>query len=346
MTFSFDPTTASEGTEASSIPYPVIDPRNDGQLADEAMLDAYSLSNGALNDTSEHNPLKVFASTLSRLGAEVLWYVNKLPRALAVAFLNLAGVQRSLGQAARVSLRFSLSGAVTTPYSIPIGFEVQPDSSLVNTASELTFRTIETLVILPGQSYGDVLAECTTLGTIGNVPRKTLTRFSIPYANIADVRNLEDAYGGADAESLEQVGSRALTAIRVRDTLISQSDYELTAMSLLGEGSRAIALSSIGADGSQYQIGSVHVFGIKSDRTVPSQAECDDLQNRLSALVPLGTSVYFSAATLVQVDLKVIIQLRDGFDPAQVFTDMQDAISAFIDPATYSEKDYVSLRGH
>jgi uncharacterized phage protein gp47/JayE len=340
----FDPNTNSTVGETSIIPYPVIDPRNEEQLADEALLDAFTLSEGRLNDTTDHNPLAVFARTLSRLGSEILWYANKLPRALAVAYLRLAGVERSLGQKARVNLTFTLTGAVTSTYTIPAGFEVRPDSTLfVVSGVDLVFTTLSPLVITPGNSSGSVLAECNQTGQFGNVPAGVLTQFSIPYANLAEVRNLEPAYGGSDAETLNQVESRALNAIRRRDTLIVQGDYEQAASDLLGGNGRAIAVPLVGADGQQYQLGSVHVFGVKGDGTLPTESECNDVQGRLAALVPLGTSVYFSPVELIQLDVRVIAQFYDGYDTNVVFENMLQALKNFLNPATYAETDYVSI---
>lgn len=341
----FDPNTGSTTGSESIIPYPTIDPRNEEQLADEALLDAFTLSNGRLNDTTDHNPLAVFARTLSRVGAELLWYANKLPRALAVAYLRLAGVERSLGQKARVELTFSLTGAVTSVYSIPAEFEVRPDSTLLAVGDvDLVFVTLQDLVIPPGNSSGTVTAECTQVGQFGNVPAGILTQFSVPYAFLSEVRNLEAAYGGSDAESLEQVESRALNAIRRRDTLMVKSDYEQAAADLLGDNGRAIAVPLVGPDGAQYQLGAVHVFGLRGDGTLPSESECTDIQGQLSALVPLGTSVYFSPAELVPIEVKAIVQLYDGYNPDSVFDDMRRALQDFLNPASYVEPDYVSIR--
>ena len=341
----FDPNTQSTQNENSLIPYPVIDPRNEEQLSTEALLDAYTLSGGRLNDTTDHNPLAVFSRTLARIGSEILWYANKIPRSLAVAFLRLANVERSLGQKARVSITFTLTGAVTTTYTIPAGFDIRPDATLFSTDGvDLVFLTLEPLVITPGNSTGTVLAECTKIGSFGNVPANVLTQFTIPYANLDSVRNLTPAFGGSDAETLEQVEKRALSAIRRRDTLIVKSDYEDAAQSFLGGTGRAIALPLVGADGEEYQIGSVHVFGVKGDRTLPTVAECNDIQSRLTELVPLGTSVYFSSAELLPVETRVIAQFYDGYDPNQVFQAMRDAIVDFLNPITYPETDYVSIK--
>ncbi|MBW4443075.1 MAG: baseplate J/gp47 family protein [Plectolyngbya sp. WJT66-NPBG17] len=339
----FNPNTNSSD-EGSLIPYPVLDPRNEEELAEESMLDGFNRSGGRLNDTTTHNPLAVFNRTLARLGSEILWYVNKLPRALAVAYLRLAGVQRSLGQRARVELTFILSTAITSSYQIPAGFEVRPDATLLSSNDiDLTFVTLEALVITPGNSSGSVIAECTQVGEIGNVPAGVLTLFTVPYANLSEVRNLEPAFGGSNPESLEQVESRALEAIRRRDTLIVKSDYEQAAVDFLGSGSRAIALPLIGADGITYQIGSVHVFGVRSDQSLPSEAECNDIQARLSGLVPLGTTVYFTPIEFIQIEVKVIVQIFDGFNPEDVFDEMRGALQAFLSPTTYAESDYVNL---
>lgn len=325
-------------TDVSIVPSVVIDPRNEDFIAEDALRLIYELSEGALNDTTDHNPATVLNRSLARLCAELLWYANKLPRALVVEFLRLTEVQRSLGQRARTRLRFTLSTALTTTYSIPLNFEVSSEAN-----PDIKFTTVKTITFSPGMTSAEVDAVCTVVGSTGNVPVATLTRFNVPYAFLREVTNVVPGFGGSDLESFESVERRALNDIRQRDVCISKIDYETTAESILGNGSRAVAVPLVGGDGVSFQLGSVHVFGLNADGTLPTQAQSDTVQSELANRVPLGSSVYFSPVTLLSLNLRIIGQLNATVNPDVVYNSLRTELYAFLNPLSYSEPGHVVL---
>jgi hypothetical protein len=108
--------------------------------------------------------------------AELLYRVNKLPLALVVKLLELTGVERSLGAAATVSLRFVLTAPRPIPFTVPKGFIVGSSSG------NKLFTTDELLIIPAGELGGDVTATATAIGTGYNLPAYQINQATQPLA--------------------------------------------------------------------------------------------------------------------------------------------------------------------
>ncbi|TFI51030.1 hypothetical protein BLD44_028555 [Mastigocladus laminosus UU774] len=324
-----------------AINYPVIDPRNEEQLIAQANQRVFTASNGVINEFSDHSPVVALNQGLAFIAAELLWYANKLPEALLYKLIELSGFTENLGTKATATLRFTLSINPTTTFTIPAGFEVLTNELYTN--EQLTFVTLEPVVILPGNTFADVQAECETIGTVGNVPARTINVFNVPYAYLSSIDNAEPAIGGTDAEDSAATIERALANIRRRNTLFSLVDYEEYAEELLGLGSRAVAVPLLAKDKETYQLGSVHVFVVNADGSLPSQAKCSEIESTMSRLVPVTTSVYVSPVELVPVELKVIVTIADTATPQTVSDEIYNTLADFVDPTTYPAIDNVGI---
>jgi phage-related baseplate assembly protein len=102
---------------------------------------------------------------------------------------------RLLAGKSKTTLRFTLSVAQARNLVIPKGARVTPDGVLY-------FMTVDTLIILSGQLYGDVTAESTEGGSKYNnlAPGQIKIMVDqIPF--VASVTNLDTSSGGSDDES-------------------------------------------------------------------------------------------------------------------------------------------------
>ena len=320
----------------SPIPEPTLDPRNERDLVERAIQRVRETTLNRIS-TDEHSHVAGILEGHAYAGAELLWYLNKLPRAVAVSFMKIGGIERRLGTKAQTLLRFTLSDVRLTSFTIPQGFEVfQQRSFTDNTTSPVTFRTIEPLTIPPGAITGEVLSECIVEGEIGNVAPNTLTRYTTPLSFLSKVSNpFEVSLAGEDIESFDEIESRILAALRHRDVLISMYDYELAASELLGKGSKAVVVPLLSADKSARQLGTVHVFGVFADSSLPDAAQSANLGDKLIQRAPLGTTVYFSPMELAPLDLAVVANLRDGINPYDVYNKVFEAILGYASPSTF-----------
>lgn len=312
-------------TRYEPLPSPILDPRNERELVELALTRTYDRSNRTLNDLSPASVLRVFAEMMAFAAAELLFYVNKLPFAFVIQFLQIQGIQRRLGSPAVVNLRFSLSQAVTEAQIIPKGTPV------LTADRRRKFLTDTQLVIPAGQTLGIVSATCTTVGEGGNLPPYSITQLlqSLPY--LSSVTNLEASTGGSGAETLKETQTRAMLALRRRG-LISQDDFENKVRAILGQGSVALAVGNLGEDGLSFFLGCVHVFALNADGSQPNQTQRDALKAQLRSLTQIGIELFVSAIDVRPVTISVVVRSVAGTDPQVVASGIGTKIRNFLAP--------------
>lgn len=127
--------------------------------------------------------------------------------------------------AARCTLRFTLTATLAFDALIVKGTQVG--------AGNLFFATTDDLLIPSGQTFGDVIAECTQTGTVGNNyiagQVNTVVNWNQPWA--VDVENIDDTAGGSDRETDDQYRYRVWLAIESFSTCGPKDAYEFWALS-------------------------------------------------------------------------------------------------------------------
>jgi hypothetical protein len=303
---------------------PILDPRNEEQIVTLAVDRVYTASGGRINDTSVHAPARALIEGQAFAGAELLYYVNQLPEAVAIEFLKIAGIYRRLGVASVVQLTFTLSAALSTPFTVPAGYSAK-------TTSNLTFTTDESLVIPAGQISGTVNATCTAVGIVTNTGAFTIRSLTQPLAFLAAVTNLTPATGGLDAETVPEVKSRAFASLRRRG-LVTADDYEQEARAFLGAGSVAFCLGNLSADKISYELGTAHVFCLNDDGTTLGTAQLINLQRALQKRSHVAVSVYVSNVEVLEVDVSVIASMQAGLSPSEVSYDIFTTLTNYLKP--------------
>lgn len=296
----------------ANLVYPVIDPRNEAELVEQAIAAVYNYSGGQLNDFSSGSALRVLLEGLCFAGAEILYYANKIIEALVVSYLSNYGVTRSLGTAAQAQLTFTLTAPLNSSVQLPAGTTVQTQAGIV-------FTTDAQLVFPPGSVSGTVTATASTVGKATNAAANTIAQLIQPLSYIQSVTNLQPATGGSDEETQQQAIDRGLAQVRRRN-LVSAADYEEYAVEVLGVGSVAHAIGNRSGDKVSEQIGSVHVFVLDANGNAPNAGDLSDLAQQLKPRTMLGTEVWTSAVELVPVDVRLVARLAIGED-AETVTD-------------------------
>jgi Baseplate J-like protein len=292
-------------TKYEPLPNPTLDPRNERDLVELALTRTYERSRRSLNDFSPGSVLRVFAEMMAFTGAEALYYVNKLPFAFVIQFLQIFGIQRRLGSPSIVQLRFTLSRTLTEAYIIPSG------TAVLSSDRKVKFLTNATLVIPIGQTFGTVAATCTTLGTTGNLPPYAVNQLLQSLPHLASVTNFDPATGGSNAETLKETQTRAMLALRRRG-LISRDDYENKVRSILGSGSVALAKGNLAQDGISHLPGSVHVFALNADGGQPNSTQIAALKAQLLPHIQLGIELFVSPIDVRPVSVKAIARIVSG----------------------------------
>ena len=311
-------------TQLAPLQNPVLDPRNDQELLRRAIQTVFVASRGDLNSFSDGDPVRVLLEGQVFATSELLYYLNQLPEAFTIQFLQVMGIQRKLGTFSQVTLTFTLERVTNNPFTIPNQFRCQ-------TAGRIEFRTDQQLIIPAGAVSGNVSATCTTLGSSGNVGAYSIRSIQTPLTFLKAVTNIAPATGGVDGETLDQVKTRAFATIRRRG-LVTRDDYEQAAITLLGVGSVAHAVGNLGADRISVVKGSVHLFVLNKDGTLLSDAQLTSLQSSLSAQAHLGTDTYVSNIAITPIDVRVTAKLVSGTNPATVANTIFQRLDNYLKP--------------
>ncbi len=241
------------------IPVPVLDDRNDEQLAAQAIARATGVLDPAridadirkltelklliqagalppaicseLTNANPSSPHTVLLEAFAWLCGQQQYKINQLPIRDQIEFHRLFNIELREATNATTTLRFTSDGQ--NEATIPEGTEVSTaDGTIV-------FTTDEELVIPadPENITGEVTATCTVAG-VQLLSPNTLTEMQDVIAFVAGVANPASVDSGTDAETIEQALTRARNYQRRGERLVSARDLEEVILEeiLLGAG--------------------------------------------------------------------------------------------------------------
>ena len=305
---------------------PILDPRNEQQLADQAIAVVSNRSGGLLNDFSDHSPISALMQGFAFSAAELLYYTNQLPYALVLKFLQTStGITQSLGQKATVPLTFTLSAPLTNSFQIPANFQILGSDNL-------SYFTDSILIIPPGSSFGIVSATAENIGIAYNRPAYTINRITQPLAFLASVLNVEDSQGGLEAESDDSLISRALLSIRTRN-LVSEYDFNNATETILGLGSKAKTIGLLGPDKITKQNGVVHIFALDVSGSPVNSSQIAQISQALIPRLMIGTQLLIDPMGVLSADGKAIVHILERVDVATVSRDLWTVFKDFFNPS-------------
>ena len=305
---------------------PILDPRNEQQLADQAIAIVSNRSGGLLNDFSDHSPISALMQGFAFSAAELLYYTNQLPYALVLKFLQTStGITQSLGQKATVSLTFTLSAPLTNSFQIPANFQILGSDNL-------SYFTDTILTIPPGSNFGIVSATAENVGITYNKPAYTINRITQPLAFLASVLNIGDAQGGADAESNDSLINRALLSIRTRN-LVSEYDFNNATEAILGLGSKAKTIGLLGAYKISKQNGVIHVFALDVNGSPVNSSQIAQISQALIPRLMIGTQLLIDPMGILTADGVAIVHILERVDVATIAKDLWNAFKDYFNPS-------------
>ncbi|NJN88910.1 MAG: hypothetical protein HC878_00045 [Leptolyngbyaceae cyanobacterium SL_5_14] len=134
--------------ESLDIYVPILDPRDEEQLFQEARLAAFNESKGVLSDFSNHSPLAALLQGFVFAGSEIQYRNQKILPALLLTYLAKLGGKRELGSKAKAEIVFKLTKVFQRVYVIDQGTEI------TNARGSVRFFTVERLEIPLGVQKG------------------------------------------------------------------------------------------------------------------------------------------------------------------------------------------------
>lgn len=280
------------------IPKIVLDPQNDEEMIAQAYERIQAASDNSITDFSPSSPVAALVEGQVFAVAELLWYLNQLPEALALEVLRLSGVSRNAGTKARGRLNFLLTNPLASDFVVSQGFIVP--------FKDAGYTTVETLQIPAGSLEGSVAIESTLEGKAYNAPAFAVSGGGIGLSYLQSIYNPDPITGGSDLEPLEETLRRSQLALRTRNVLVTLEDYESKAEELLGFGARATAFPLLSSNRQTELTGNIHVFVADTQGKPPSNESCQNVQRELKSLSFAGSSVWVSPISHRTVSIEVV----------------------------------------
>lgn len=283
------------------IPSVTLDPQNDEEMMAQAYERVRAASNNTITDFSPSSPVAALVEGQVFAVAELLWYLNQLPVALALEVLRLSGVSRNPGTKAKGRLNFLLASPLASDFVVSQSFLVS--------YKDAAYATTDTLQIPAGSLEGSVAVEATVEGKDYNAPAFAVSSGNTGLSHLQSIYNPDPITGGSDLEPLSETLRRSQLTLRTRNVLVTVEDYEAKTEELLGFGSRSTAYPLLSSDKQTEITGNIHIFAVDAEGKPLSLENCQALQRQLKALSFAGSSVWVSPVELSQVGIEVIARV-------------------------------------
>lgn len=314
-----------------------IDPRNESELVAAAARRVFEASGATINDFSTGSPIVALLEGQAFAQAEFLQFANQFPESVLVEWIGpFLGAQRRAGSGSTVTLEFTIVPR-DREFVVFEGFEVSTDSNLTGGVA-ITFVTTERVLIPAGESTGTATAVSLLKGTQSNVAANTITRQLTSLDGVESINNPEAAYGGENAELLDEVKERFFTLIRRRNP-VSADDWQDFFEDALGAGA-AVNVLPRRSEKEVYRYEadyvrsnpSVSFFALNPDGTPLTLAQRNGLQNLIKFSLPIEFTgnVYSMEVDDVEIDLTV------AYDPAKNYATNLRNMSLTIRDSLYS----------
>lgn len=314
------------------LPTPRLDDRTFDDLVEEALRRIPTVI-PEWTDVNVSDPGVALIELFAHVAETIIARLNRLPEKAFVEFLNLVGIEPIPATPAKATLRFTLVQALDYPVTIPAGTEV---STITRVAEEpVVYATDADLTIPAGALTGEVSATARVQGSAGRVGANALVVLRTPIPYVDSVTNPEPSQGGIDAETVEQAMARAPQAIKALDRAAAKEDYETLALQASADVLRAYALERYDPTyPGQESLGHVTV-AILAREGEPDVTLINLVRDYLDRRDYAGARVHVKGPQFVDVDVTVTIAVEPGYVAASVASAVQQAIAAWLDPATW-----------
>ena len=169
-------------------------------------------------------------------------------------------------------------------------------------------------------------------GSRGNVGPHEIT-VSETYGDSLEVTNLLPASGGRDAETIEEIVTRAPSVLTSRDRAVTRADFEIIANEASGEVARAACNGRMEEDGKV----EIVVLPIRRDgEDVPDPFLSAGLRDHVSRYLKrrclINVDPVVRLAQFMRIDVGVELRLRPNANVIQVKETAERWIKTFLDP--------------
>ncbi len=279
----------------------------------------------------EASPEVALISALAVEVAQLVAATNRIPVAVLQALLGVIGVPRDLG-APPTGLAALTSNDPGTAVTIPAGTRLRLE--LGDGLEPVDFTLDEDTEIPEG---GDpVIAAMTGTSNTAdaNGPHYLDPLVILDAVALTSAAVIGAPAGGRPPENGPEYLERASRVLgRLTETLVMPAHFTARALELTDAGVvRATTLNLYNADTDSIATGHVTVAVTGAEAIELDPLVLEDIRADLAARALASLVVHVVNATITTVDVRAIITVADGYEPALVTAAVVDALTAYLDP--------------
>lgn len=299
-------------------------------LVDQGLTDALSKLPGWT--PREGNTEVVLLETQALMGAETVYAVNRLPRAILAALLAEYGLEQDLGTAPAASFTFATSSGADL--TIPAGTRLRV---LYNAgASSLDFTTDTDLLIVGGTFTGTVTATATeTTSALNGTPAGPAELVDAISA-VDSVAIATEVLGGVDPEDLDGYLARGgILFRRLVSTLVLPEHFTAAALedpAVVRAATYDLFDADLGTGAPGDHPGHVTVAVAGAGGTALTDEVRADLEASLEAKAHAALIIHTTDATVTDVDVTATVVLNPGANPATVTAAVEATLEDYLNP--------------
>ena len=216
------------------------------------------------------------------------------------------------------------------------GLEDQVVSSSVKISySDVVFTAIEAKTI-PAAGYVDVIFQCNTAGTVGNVAEGTVFSFDGNYYGLTSAVAVSKGVGGSDREDDESYRERILYKIQNEASSGNEAHYKLWAESVDGVASAKIVPLWNGN-------GTVKVLISTPDKSTPTQTLIDEVAAYIETQRPIGATVTVDSIEYVNINVVATVTLSDIGSISNVTEEFNAALAQYLSTYGLTTVSYLRI---
>lgn len=316
--------------------FPVLDNRLTENLVSECCSRVFAASGGILNDFSVGSPVRAIIEGQAYAQSELLFYLNLVPKSIALHWLQIAGVKRVLATKAVGMVRLRLNTVLAGRFILPIG-------TVFKSTGGFLYKATSALIIEAGKIEGDCTIEATKEGYDYNAPVSSITSLIQPVSNVRQIYNVELIGGGRDAETDASLEARGYTQLHKRG-LITAQDFADEVRELLGDASQAWVVRNLKPDLTSYGAGYLTVFCCYFDGTEVTITTLKSIEVHLNRKAPIGSYITVAPILNLDVEIDIYASYYPGQNGADVANNIFDALRFYVSPAFLPIGESLRLR--
>lgn len=263
--------------------------------------------------------------------AELIFTINRVPRAVLFDVLGLLDIVKDPGAQATTTVQFNLSD--NAGHIVPIGTRVRLDVQ----GGAIVFELTADAVAAPTQTTATAAAVAQIVGATPNGIAAGTALAMVDQIFFVDTAEIDSTIqDGRDPEDDAAYAARAAQRL-AEFSSVTVLNSQFTARALENPAvHRALTIDTYdGSGGPPYTNGghvTVVVYGQGGNLSAPEKAELlADLQDRVVA----GVIVHLIDPMLTSVAVTATVAIQDGFVEADVLQAVEDALTAYLSPSDW-----------